>query len=257
MKLEIPKNHPRYLSLTLRERIFEGYERKVVAGAGMIAHGRGEAYDYLLGEATPPFAARAVRAAAAAILLAKHPVISVNGNVAALCPEELVALSRESGAPLEVNLFYRTEEREHAVAAALSDAGAGQVLGVGADASGVIPELGSERRRVDPRGIEQADLVFVPLEDGDRTEALVRMGKTVLTVDLNPLSRTSQRATITIVDNVVRVLPALTEALLLLRGQSADDLEALLKGFDNQQALSESLLFIAERLHSLADLSRK
>mgnify|MGYP006179153607 CR=1 FL=1 len=34
-----------------------------------------------------------------------------------------------------------------------------------------------ERRRVDPEGIFIADTVFVPLEDGDRTEALAKMGK--------------------------------------------------------------------------------
>ena len=32
----------------------------------------------------------------------------------------------------------------------------------------------------------KADTVLVPLEDGDRTEALVKMGKTVVAIDLNP-----------------------------------------------------------------------
>ncbi len=66
------------------------------------------------------------------------------------------------------------------------------------------------RRIVDPEGIFAADVVLVPLEDGDRVEALQRMGKVTIAVDLNPLSRTSQRATVTIVDNVVRAIPNLT-----------------------------------------------
>lgn len=51
----------------------------------------------------------------------------------------------------------------------------------------------------------------MPLEDGDRTEALVRMGKRVVTIDLNPLSRTAVAAHVTIVDNLVRAMPALVE----------------------------------------------
>ena len=48
--------------------------------------------------------------------------------------------------------------------------------------------------------------MLVPLEDGDRAEALVRMKKVVISVDLNPLSRTSQRATIPIVDELTRAI---------------------------------------------------
>jgi 4-phosphopantoate--beta-alanine ligase len=39
------------------------------------------------------------------------------------------------------------------------------------------------------------------------------MGKAVVTVDLNPMSRTSRTASVTIVDNVVRALPLLLKAL--------------------------------------------
>ena len=85
----------------------------------------------------------------------------MNRNVVALCPEELVRLSKVTGAPLEVNLFYRSREREEAIARVLREHGAEQVLGVGAEA--VIPELSSERRRVDPEGILNGDCVFVPL----------------------------------------------------------------------------------------------
>ena len=40
------------------------------------------------------------------LLLARRPVISVNGNAAALVPGELVELSELVGAVLEVNLFH-------------------------------------------------------------------------------------------------------------------------------------------------------
>ena len=58
-----------------------------------------------------------------------------------------------------------------------------------------------------PDGIGSADVVLVPLEDGDRCEALVGMGKIVITVDLNPIDRTSKMATLPIVDEVRRALP--------------------------------------------------
>ncbi len=205
--MNIPKCHPRYHSLLVRERLIKGFHKGVVAEAGLIAQGRGEAFDYLLGERTIPQALKATRAAAIALLEAKHPVISVNGNAAAICLKGLVQLARLTKAKLEVNLFYRTAKRERAIAGALRAAGAKDVLGVGKDASARIPELFSERRRVSPRGILVADAVFIPLEDGDRTEALRKMGKTVIAVDLNPLSRTSRKASITIVDNLTRVVP--------------------------------------------------
>ena len=79
--------------------------------------------------------------------------------------------------------------------------------------------MGNEKH-IDPRGIAIADTVFVPLEDGDRTEALIRMGKKVIAVDLNPLSRTAVHATICIVDNVVRAIPILIQTILELKART-------------------------------------
>jgi len=90
---EIPADHPRYASLMTRHRIEAGVEKGITSQQGLIAQGRGEAFDYLLGERTIPSADRAARAAAATLLLAEQPVISVNGNVAALAPTETVALA--------------------------------------------------------------------------------------------------------------------------------------------------------------------
>ena len=63
------------------------------------------------------------------------------------------------------------------------------------------------------QGIGEADVVLVPLEDGDRCQALKAMGKTVVTVDLNPLSRTAKAADVTVVDELTRALPFLSAAL--------------------------------------------
>jgi 4-phosphopantoate--beta-alanine ligase len=61
-------------------------------------------------------------------------------------------------------------------------------------------------------GIYSADTVLVPLEDGDRCAALAGMGKRVIAIDLNPLSRTARSATLTIVDELTRALPNITRA---------------------------------------------
>jgi 4-phosphopantoate---beta-alanine ligase len=222
--------------------LVNGFRRGLVVPEGLIAHGRGEAYDYLIGERTTKIARRAIRAAAAMLLLSKRPVISVNGNTAALCPKTLVELAKVTGAAIEINLFYRSEKREMAIKAELEMNGAREVLGVGSRALAGIPELQSERRRVDPDGIYIADTVLVPLEDGDRTEALVKLNKTVITVDLNPLSRTARTANITIVDNVVRAMPALVEAAYELRGTKS--LKKIIDNFDNKKNLRDSLKII-------------
>lgn len=113
--VKIPSEHPRAKSLRIREKLIEQYDKGVVALAGVIAHGRGEAFDYLLGEATTEPALIAIRAAAAALLIAKKPVISVNGNTAALLAKEVVKLTHTTKAKIEVNLFYRSLDREIAV----------------------------------------------------------------------------------------------------------------------------------------------
>lgn len=55
-------------------------------------------------------------------------------------------------------------------------------------------------------GIFSSDVVIVPIEDGDRAEALASMGKVVISIDLNPLSRTSRMATVSISDDINRAL---------------------------------------------------
>lgn len=249
----IPKNHPRYHSLVVREKLIEHFEKGVVAKAGLIAHGRGEAFDYLIGEETIEPAMKAVKAAACAMLLAERPVISVNGNAVALVGDWIIKLSEVVNAKIEVNLFYRTKERSKAIESILKSLGAKEVLGVDEEYQATIPELMSDRRRVDSRGILISDVVLVPLEDGDRTEALRRMGKTVIAIDLNPLSRTARAASITIVDNIVRAMPKLVNEASRLKNLSRDELLFILKSYDNKAVLSEVLDYMSHRLIMLAE----
>ncbi len=202
--MKIPRSHPRYESLVRRERLVRALKEGVVVPEGLIAHGRGEAWDYLFGEGTSAPALVAERAAAAHLLAASRPVISVNGNVAALAAREVVQLARAIPARIEVNLFHRTESRVKKIVRILERAGAHDVLGLRPNAR--IPGIESKRALSHRDGIFGADVALVPLEDGDRAETLVRMGKVVISVDLNPLSRTSQRATIPIVDELTRAI---------------------------------------------------
>ncbi|MCE4615330.1 MAG: phosphopantothenate/pantothenate synthetase [Desulfurococcales archaeon] len=249
---EIPRSHPRYESLLIREKIIEGYKRGMVALAGLIAHGRGEAFDYIIGEKTREFAIRAIEAGAALMLLGRRTVISVNGNTAVLVPESLVEYSRLTGIPLEVNLFYRTREREEAIYDWLKDHGAPEVLGV-YDTKTKLEGLESWRRVVSVKGIYSADVVLVPLEDGDRTEALKKLGKKVVTIDLNPFSRTSQFADITIVDNICRAFPLLINYTKKLMNEPKQYLEEIVSKYNNRKILSEAVAFIRNRLSTLSD----
>lgn len=253
--IKIPPDHPRAESLQLRERLITRYLEGIVAVSGLVAHGRGEAFDYLLGEKTSKPALEAISATAAILLTAENPVISVNGNTAALVAEEVVKLADVTESKIEVNLFYRSPGRELAIEKLLRKAGAHEVFGIGKKASAKIPELSSERRRVDPRGILVADVVMVPLEDGDRTEALVKMGKKVIAVDLNPLSRTAQKATITIVDNIVRSAPKLVETAEKLKKQDPKKCGEILRKYDNKKNLARSIAVIEENLSKLATQS--
>jgi 4-phosphopantoate--beta-alanine ligase len=241
----IPKDHPRYESLMLRARIVDAYKKGILADSGMIAHGRGEAFDYLIGERTTEPARKAERAGAAALLLAKNPVISVNGNTTALAAEWVVELAETLEAKVEINLFYRTASRVEKVEETLKAAGAKVVLGVEDEEKGIIEGLEGPRARASLEGVYSADVVLVPLEDGDRAEALVANGKTVVTVDLNPLSRTATTSTVTIVDNVVRALPNLIQEVMELKNCSENELKGILEDFSNDKNLEKSLEIVS------------
>ena len=208
----IPSSHPRAKSLYIREKLVEAFDAGLVAKEGLMAHGRGEVFDYLIGEKTSKSAKKAILAAAFMLKQAQNPVISVNGNIAGLCPKEIVQLAKVSGAKIEVNLFYATEARRQNIFRVLKKNGASKIYGMDKKNSTKLSGLDSARRIVDKDGIYSADVVVVPLEDGDRTMALKKAGKKVITFDLNPMSRTAETADITIVDNVVRAITLLIKS---------------------------------------------
>jgi len=249
MSSPLPKSHPRYESLQLRNQLADAMRKGLVHETGLIAHGRGEAFDYLLGEQTNPIACDAEKRAAAALLLAENPVISLNGNVVALVAEECVSLAFSIPAVLEVNLFHRTPERIQRLISEMEKHGGGNILGANAEAR--IPGLDHDRSLCEQDGIFSSDVVLVPLEDGDRCEALKSMGKTVITIDLNPLSRTARTADITIVDNVIRAIPAIEQWVHTLKKDRAQVLSDLLELWDNTSNLKKILTFISKRLNHM------
>jgi len=202
-------SHPRYASLLMRHRLEAAAKRGMLADSAMIAHGRGEAFDYLLGERTTQSARLAAAEAMHRLWHAQRPVLSLNGNVAALAADDMLRLASRLGCPVEVNIFYRTPERMNAILSYIEERK--EVLGLdvvvlGDAPNAAIPGLKGPRAACHQEGILDSDVILVPLEDGDRCKALVAMGKTVIVIDLNPLSRSAQQASITVVDELSRAL---------------------------------------------------
>jgi len=243
---DIPDSHPRKSSLLSRQKMVEAAKRGLLADSAMIAHGRGEAYDYLLGERTTESASLAIREAAARLLDADSPVISMNGNSTVLAGKEAIKIAAIVGCPVEVNIYYRTDERMGGLVRELESLKESllatsppenqeaisnvDILGMVSD--GRIRGLEGPRSLCSAQGIEKADVVLVPLEDGDRCEALIALGKEVIAIDLNPLSRTSRMATVTIVDEVSRALRGIVDEL---SGEPEPG------PWDNEQALRDAL----------------
>jgi 4-phosphopantoate--beta-alanine ligase len=128
--------------------------------------------------------------------------------------------------------------------------GAKDVLGRNSDA--IIPGIASDRAKCTKAGIFSADVVLVPLEDGDRAGALVQLGKKVIAIDLNPLSRTARVAQITIVDEVAR---AIANMIAMWPELSRDEAirKKIISDFNNRANLTRSLELMCGRLTELAD----
>ena len=122
----------------------------------------------------------------------------------------------------------------------MKKSGAKEVLGMDKKQSTNLKGIDSARKIVDKNGIFSADVVLVPLEDGDRTIALKKAKKKIITFDLNPLSRTAQTADVTIVDNVTR-------AMKLLISESRKKSEKR-SSFDNKKNLKITILEIQKNL---------
>ena len=224
----IPKSHPRYESLLLRDKMVKASKEGYLADSAMIAHGRGEAFDYLIGEKTTYPAKRAMYVAVAALLLSNNPVISVNGNATAL-------------AKIEINLFYRTDERVKIITQLYKNQGYKDILGTLDDDIEYLNDIKNNRATASKTGIYSADTILIPLEDGDRAEILKKSGKNILTIDLNPLSRTSKMSDVSIMDNIVRAIPFMTKIAEDLKTQDKKVLIELVNEFDNEENLKESL----------------
>ena len=233
----------------------------------MIAHGRGEAFDYLLGEQTIPIAEEATIQAAIMLKSATRPIISVNGNTVILAGEELIACAALLSCPIEVNIYYRSNERVSGLIGYLEVCRkfvsehppsnwqrspeewmnlVNDVLILGAYADGLIPGLEGPRATCDVNGILAADVILVPLEDGDRCQALINMGLKVIVVDLNPISRSSLMSTIAIVDDVTRFSRNLKKNLLNFQRLKR-------KKWENKKALQNALDNINNRLQNLIE----
>ena len=237
----IPKSHPRYESLVLRDKIVKASEKGYLADSAMIAHGRGEAFDYLIGEKTTYPAKRAMYVAVAALLLSDNPVISVNGNATALAIDEIIELARAIDAKIEINLFYRTDERVKLLTTLYRDHGYKEILGSLDDDIEYLNDIKNNRASASKTGIYSADTILIPLEDGDRAEILKKSGKNIITIDLNPLSRTSKMSDVSIVDNIVRAIPFMTKIAEDLKTQDKKVLIEMVNDFDNQENLKESI----------------
>jgi 4-phosphopantoate--beta-alanine ligase len=231
----ISKDHPRYISLVTRNKIIDGVNIGITSMHGLIAQGRGEAFDYLIGEHTTESAMHAQRCAIAYILLAKNPIISVNGNAAALVPKDIADLSNITGAIIEINLFHRSEERIEKIIKHLKLYGAKRVIGNKGDAT--IP-LKHDRGIIEKEGIKIADVVLVPLEDGDRCEMLIKLGKKVITIDLNPMSRTAQASTVSIINNITRAIPDMVQIAKELKHKEKNELMEIINSYGNNIILS-------------------
>ena len=232
---DIPESHPRRESLLSRQKLVDAASKGMLAESALIAHGRGEAFDYLLGEKTCDSARLAIMETAYRLLNSEKCVISVNGNTVALAGPQLIACAAVLGCPIEVNIYYRTPKRMEVLLSTLMEQ---QQLALnlypqiknkitdvkilGGNPDGRIPNLEGPRANCHSDGILSADTILVPLEDGDRCEALIAMGKSVCVIDLNPLSRTAQMATVTIVDELTRCVPILLETLMQNSVKSLD-----------------------------------
>jgi 4-phosphopantoate--beta-alanine ligase len=237
----IPKSHPRYESLLLREKMVNASKKGYLADTAMIAHGRGEAFDYLIGERTTYPAKRAMYVAVAALLLSNNPVISVNGNATALACNEIIELAKAVDAKIEINLFYRTDERVKIITQLYKDHGYEEILGTLDDDIEYLEYIKNSRSSASKTGIYSADTILIPLEDGDRAEILKASGKNIITIDLNPLSRTSKMSDVSIMDNIVRAIPFMTKIAEDLKAQDKAVLVEMVNEFDNDENLKESL----------------
>ena len=94
---DIPKSHPRYASLVARERVAKGVKKGFTSSQGLIAQGRGECFDYLLGERTTPSAEAATHRGCGPAAPGKAAGSERQRKRGRAGAEEMVALAGRSG----------------------------------------------------------------------------------------------------------------------------------------------------------------
>ena len=105
--------------------------------------------------------------------------------------------------------------------------------------------------RCSTEGIFAADTVLVLLEDGDRTEALMDMGKFVIAVDLNPLSRTARTCNIPVVDNVIRALPCISASVDEMKAAPLEELRMIVDSFKPEDSLEKVIGELIDGLRTM------
>ena len=154
-------------------------------------------------------------------------------------------MASEVGAKVEVNIFHWSSERLEKLVSYLETFGNLEILGRNQNV--ILENIASDRARCCREGIYSADVVLIPLEDGDRAKALKIAGKTVLAIDLNPLSRTSVESDATAVDEITRAVPNIRQAVKDLKDDRKRRRE-IISAFDNRSNLNESVNCIKDNL---------
>ncbi len=99
--------------------------------------------------------------------------------------------------------------------------------------------IASDRAMCSTEGIFSADVVLIPLEDGDRAEALAKVGKKLIAIDLNPMSRTTMAVDVSIVDELTRALPRIERHARELL-DAPDVRRTILSSYDNRSILGRT-----------------
>ena len=131
------------------------------------------------------------------------------------------------------------------------DHGYKDILGSLDDDIEYLNEIKNNRSSASKTGIYTADTILIPLEDGDRAEILKKSGKNIITIDLNPLSRTSKMSDVSIMDNIVRAIPFMTKIAEDLKAQDKKFLMDIVNEFDNEENLIRGAQWIASIMRSI------
>ena len=86
-------------------------------------------------------------------------------------------MAKAVNAKIEINLFYRTDERVKIITQLYKDHGYKEILGTLDDDIEYLNDIKNNRASASKTGIYSADTILIPLEDGDRAEILKKWKK--------------------------------------------------------------------------------